>query len=57
MADKREKCATCEADCTAHHFMCDEEPSVDAVYCPECFGDTPCGKGEHGEGCMTQVFA
>lgn len=24
MADKREKCATCEADCTAHHFMCDE---------------------------------
>ncbi len=53
---RKETCKTCGADCTKHRLMCDEEPSVDAVYCPDCFEDTPCGQGEHDEGCMTRVL-
>lgn len=34
-------------------FMCDE---VMGVYCADpCWPNTPCGKGEHGEGCATMV--
>jgi hypothetical protein len=38
--------------------MCDEAVSSneqDPVWCQECFEKTPCGKGEHGEGCPTLV--
>jgi hypothetical protein len=48
------KCQNCETDCTMNHFMCDKE--AEGVWCPECFEQHPCGKGDHGEGCPTQVF-
>lgn len=47
------KCATCGTDCSAMFAMCDEEMKE---WCPPCFEATPCGKGEHGEGCPTFAF-
>jgi hypothetical protein len=49
------KCFNCKRECGDHHFMCDLSESLDDVWCPECFGKTDCGKGEHGEGCPTSV--
>lgn len=46
-------CVNCGEDCTNQHFMCDR---AEGQWCPECFGDTPCGKGDHGEGCPTGVL-
>jgi len=37
------------------YFGCDED--IEKAWCPECFAKTPCGRGEHDEGCMTQIFA
>lgn len=34
-------------------FMCDE---VQGEFCETCWPNTPCAKGEHGEGCATMVF-
>lgn len=48
------KCCKCGKDCTNYHFMCDK---VDGVWCPDCFEETDCGKGEHGEECPTAVFS
>lgn len=57
--EREEHCAKCSKECTNHYFMCDEaQPNpdnTDPVVCPECFPTTPCGRGEHGEGCPTQV--
>lgn len=64
MADSQnqtEHCAICGEECSRHYFMCDEAQPLpggkDPVACSDCFPDTPCGSGEHGEGCMTQVIA
>lgn len=55
MADDREPvdCAACGAKDLKHFFLCDE---TEGAWCPACFGHTPCGRDEHGEGCPTQVF-
>lgn len=55
MADDREPvtCTACGAKDLQHFLMCDETLGE---WCPECFDKTPCGKGEHGEGCSTSVF-
>jgi hypothetical protein len=55
MADEIVKCINCEKDCARHHVMCDVQP--DYAWCPECFGNTACAAGVHGEGCPTQVFS
>jgi len=47
-------CSACSKDTTRHYLMCDEAVGE---WCPECFDTTPCGRGEHGEGCATAVFA
>lgn len=49
-------CANCGKDCTAHFWMCDHRDEIDTFWCPDCFNLTPCGRGDHGEGCPTQVF-
>lgn len=46
-------CSTCGTDCSNQFWMCDE---IEGTWCPECFDKTPCGKGEHGEGCPTQAL-
>lgn len=51
----RVNCVSCGEDCSQLHFMCDYSENVGDAWCPECFATTPCGKGEHGEGCPTQV--
>lgn len=33
--------------------LCDVE---EGAWCELCFPSTPCGKGEHGEGCPTHVI-
>lgn len=47
-------CCNCDKDCTSHHWMCDEE--TDGTWCPDCWEETACCAGVHGEGCPTQVF-
>lgn len=48
-------CKTCGKDCSAQRMTCDSTDE-DVSWCPECFNDTPCGKGEHGEGCPTMLI-
>lgn len=52
MADK---CSNCEKELTPPcvYFFCDED---DGIWCPDCFEETACGQGVHGEGCPTKVF-
>lgn len=51
-------CFECGADCKKYHWMCDEAASFGfPQWCPECFEKTPCGRGDHGEGCPTMVAA
>lgn len=50
------KCKDCGEDCTRRHLMCDENLDQDAVWCPVCFDKTPCGLGQHDEGCATLVI-
>lgn len=47
-------CAACGCE-VKNYAMCDRE-QTDAVWCFDCFPETPCGKGWHGEGCSTNVF-
>ena len=47
-------CSGCGADCSDHHVTCDVTYMTE-VWCPGCFPETACGKGEHGEGCATHV--
>ena len=47
-------CAVCKKPLIGIYYMCDEEMKD---YCPDCFWKTPCGRGDHGEGCPTKVFA
>jgi len=47
-----EKCKTC-GDVVQIYHMCDID---EGPWCSGCFLDTPCGKGEHGEGCPTNVW-
>jgi len=48
-------CAICNAGPLAVYMMCDY--TLDSiVWCESCFPKTPCGKGEHDEGCATKVF-
>ena len=35
-------------------FFCDE--AIDDAWCAACFAHTPCGLGEHDEGCETVCF-
>jgi hypothetical protein len=48
-------CEGCGADCRRRFFMCDLEPG-DTFWCHECYFATPCGRGDHGEGCGTLVM-
>ena len=50
----RTHCAACGCEVKAYS-TCDRE-DTGAVWCFDCFPDTPCGKGYHGEGCATNVF-
>jgi len=47
-------CARCSVGPLGVAMMCDE--TIAAFWCEECFAKTPCGRGEHGEGCATKVF-
>lgn len=47
-------CCNCGRDCSRHYFMCDYDTGE---WCPECWDNTACGNGVHGEGCPTQVFS
>lgn len=47
-------CAACGSAVRAY-YMCDRE-ETDAIWCDDCFAKTPCGRGDHGEGCPTYVF-
>lgn len=47
-------CLECDTDCTEHYLVCDIQ---DGTWCPYCFDNTLCGRGEHGEGCPTSVFS
>lgn len=47
-------CATCGCEVTVYS-TCDRE-ETGKVWCFDCFDETPCGKGWHGEGCTTNVF-
>jgi hypothetical protein len=33
-------------------YLCDEE-AEGVWFCPSCFEESACGRGEHGEGCAT----
>ena len=55
MAKERVICSGCGKDCTTNFWMCDEETD-EWKWCPDCFDTTPCGMGEHGEGCPTQAM-
>ncbi len=46
-------CSNCECDCSAQHYMCDQD---DWTLCPDCFEKTACAAGVHGEGCPTLVL-
>lgn len=49
-----DKCTDCGTDLShAVAMLCDED---DGQRCGDCFTKHPCGKGEHGEGCATQMF-
>lgn len=47
-------CATCKCAVTSY-AMCDRAEG-DLVWCLDCFAETECGNGWHGEGCPTNVF-
>lgn len=58
-----ERCCVCEARCDNHCWMCDQsteettaEKEPPLVWCENCWPDTPCGSGEHGVECPTQVW-
>lgn len=46
-------CSQCSKPLLGYYCLCDRS---DGQWCGDCFETTPCGKGEHGEGCPTQVF-
>lgn len=46
-------CTLCSEELGNHYFMCDV---TGGSYHPDCFDQTPCGKGEHGEGCPIHVM-
>lgn len=48
-------CASCGHDCRDRHWMCDNADPR-SVWCPDCWPQTYCGRGLHGEGCPTQVL-
>lgn len=48
------RCCNCKRDCTRHHWYCDQ--TDDGPWCDECWDNTACAQGAHGEGCPTQVF-
>lgn len=52
--ERRAVCKKCGKDCEAHHFVCDKDAGGE--WCPECFNDTICGRGGHGEGCSTMIL-
>lgn len=49
----RARCAQCRCEVKAYS-TCDR--ATGSVWCFDCFPETPCGKGWHGEGCSTNVF-
>lgn len=54
---KIDQCCNCDKDCSSHHWMCDDLEFHDCVWCPDCWENTACCAGVHGEGCSTQVFS
>lgn len=53
------KCSTCKETIGDHQqknavYFCDR--LVTTAYCGACFNETPCGKGDHGEGCSTLMI-
>jgi hypothetical protein len=51
--DLGEVCTSCQQRAWVY-FYCDE--AADGPWCEACFAATPCGRGEHDEGCATKVF-
>lgn len=49
-----EECCACKTPSKVV-FMCDEVS--EGPWCQACFEGTPCGRGEHGEGCETMVVS
>lgn len=54
LSDEFETCIACGADVSKAALMCDEQ--INGKWCIDCFEKTPCGKGEHEEGCRTLVM-
>lgn len=51
-------CRTCRKPVEpGRYWFCDEQELSDQPWCDDCFDVTPCGKGEHGEGCSTLVIS
>lgn len=48
-------CCNCDKDCADHHWGCDED--VDSSWCDDCWPNTACAAGVHGEGCPTRIIA
>ena len=54
-ADDDVICCNCERDCSRHFWMCDQD--AESSWCPECWENTACAAGVHGESCPTEVFS
>jgi len=54
VSEKTETCVVCHEDCSKHAWMCDQAPGF-PLWCQRCFEQTPCWRGEHGEGCPTMI--
>jgi len=46
-------CSKCGKPLVGVYLLCDRK---DGQWCEDCFDQTACGKGKHGEGCFTKVF-
>jgi hypothetical protein len=51
-AEALTRCTTCGKGVSVF-ALCDED---NGAWCLECFEGTPCGKGQHGEGCRTVIL-
>jgi hypothetical protein len=54
VSDEEITCCACGKETSREYFMCDE--IMNDEWCPDCFEQTDCGQGKHGEGCPTKAF-